>query len=227
MATIPNGQKILTSAPEVNTTYGGSASLQALNTWYTMGDISNTVRPYKVFTALLTQSGGDNYNDSDNFPLEIGVTYTIIEYGSYTLGDFTNVGAPNNEIGTSFIATNTTPNSWGTNIGLSWNGGAPVVKVLENTIGNIWCLFEDNSQYSIRSNNLFIENKTIIMNGYDDNTPYYAPYTLGNGEWKQLKNYISDESTIGLKCLVIDENGPLLEPNSIFNNWLIEIRVYN
>ena len=57
MATIPSNQKILTSAPEVNTTYGGPASLQALNTWYTMEDIANTVRPYKVYTALLTQTG--------------------------------------------------------------------------------------------------------------------------------------------------------------------------
>mgnify|MGYP003652414124 CR=1 FL=1 len=57
MAIIPNGQKILTSAAEVNTTYSGPASLQALNTWYTMDDISNTVRPYKVYTALLNQSG--------------------------------------------------------------------------------------------------------------------------------------------------------------------------
>lgn len=60
MATIPGNQKILTSAPEVNTTYGGPASLQALNKWYTMDDISNTIRPYKVYTALLTQSGTDS-----------------------------------------------------------------------------------------------------------------------------------------------------------------------
>jgi hypothetical protein len=59
MAIIPNDQKILTSAAEVNTKYGGPASLQSLNTWYTMQDISNTVRPYKVYTALLTQSDED------------------------------------------------------------------------------------------------------------------------------------------------------------------------
>jgi hypothetical protein len=43
MATIPNTQKILTSALDVNTTYGGPASLKELNTWYTMQDIIDTV----------------------------------------------------------------------------------------------------------------------------------------------------------------------------------------
>ena len=118
-------------------------------------------RPYKVYTALLTQSGGDNLNNSDNFPLEIGVTYTIIQFGTYILGDFTNVGAPNNNIGTSFVATGTTPNSWGTNIALEWNAGAPIATVLENTIGNIWFTYNGIGDYGINSNELFIENKTF------------------------------------------------------------------
>ena len=57
MATIPDGQKILTTAASVNTTYGGSDALKALNTWYTMQDVIDTVRPYKVYSALLNQSG--------------------------------------------------------------------------------------------------------------------------------------------------------------------------
>lgn len=145
---------------------------------------TTTLPVYNVFTALLTQSGGDNYNESDNFPLEIGVTYTIMEFGSYTLGDFTNVGAPNNEIGTSFIATNTTPNSWGTNIGLSWNAGAPVATVLENTIGNVWFSYSGVGNYSINSNGLFIESKTTtfissgaegVQNGILTGTNYNGP----------------------------------------------------
>jgi len=60
MATIPSTQKILTSSADVNTTYGGSTALKEMNTWYTMQDISDSVvvtAPYKVYTALLTQSG--------------------------------------------------------------------------------------------------------------------------------------------------------------------------
>jgi hypothetical protein len=43
MATIPNAQKILTSSADVDTTYGGPASLKEMNTWYTMQDIIDTV----------------------------------------------------------------------------------------------------------------------------------------------------------------------------------------
>jgi hypothetical protein len=44
MAIIPEGQKILNTAAEVNTTYGGPTSLKALNTWYTMNDVTETVQ---------------------------------------------------------------------------------------------------------------------------------------------------------------------------------------
>ena len=47
--------------------------------------------------------------------------------------DFTNVGAPNNSNGTSFVATATTPTAWGGGV-LSYDVGAPVVTILENTI---------------------------------------------------------------------------------------------
>jgi len=58
MAIIPEGQKILTTAAEVNTTYGGSASLKALNTWYTMGDIVDSVSVSQGEEVVYTVSGG-------------------------------------------------------------------------------------------------------------------------------------------------------------------------
>lgn len=63
---------------------------------------------YKVYTALLTQSGGNNFQSISSGPLTIGVTYQIISQGAND--DFTNVGAPNNNLGTYFVATGTTPN---------------------------------------------------------------------------------------------------------------------
>ena len=141
MAIIPSNEKVFMVSNSTNTVYGGSAAMQAMTKWYTMEDVTNTVRPYQVFTALLTQSGGDNPlgNCSDDpHPLIIGVTYTIsVADGT---ADFTNVGAPNNNLGTSFVATGTIPNSWGTSGDncLDYNTGAPVATVLENTIGNIW-----------------------------------------------------------------------------------------
>ena len=43
-----------------NTVYGGSQALQDMQQWYTMQDIKDSVGgelPYKVYTALLTQTG--------------------------------------------------------------------------------------------------------------------------------------------------------------------------
>lgn len=120
---------------------------------------------YKVFTALLTQNGVTDVFNTDNGELVIGTTYYI---NQTSLGmDFTNVGAPNNEVGTYFIATNTSPNSWGENelLGydtLTWDAGAPVATILENTIGNVWFTYEDIGYYKIYdSNNSFITVKHL------------------------------------------------------------------
>jgi hypothetical protein len=118
--------------------------------------------PYKVYTALLTQSGGDDLQSQDSGSLTIGRTYFINSTPSLYGSDFTNVGAPNNNLGTYFVATGTTPN-WGINPDpdmLLYNIGAPVVTVLENTIGNIWFTYNDIGQYGIFSDGLFTQNKT-------------------------------------------------------------------
>ena len=73
------------------------------------------LRPYKVYTALLTQSGDNDEQVINTGTLTIGVTYEINDNSPGM--DFTNVGAPNNTVGTYFVATGTTPNSWGADEG--------------------------------------------------------------------------------------------------------------
>ena len=128
--------------------------------------VANTVNnpPYKVYTALLTQSGGDEELSLETGLLTIGVTYYIDNNGGNGW-DFTNVGAPNNDIGTYFVATGTTPNSWGVLGNLLYNTGAPVVTVLENTIGNIWWAYNSNGEYFAQSDGLFTINKTFVVIG--------------------------------------------------------------
>jgi hypothetical protein len=159
MAQVPSGQKFHTVPSNVQTEEKGSKLANSQREIFTMQDIIDTTRPYKVFTALLTQSGGDDPLNIDTGLLTIGVTYMI---NNPNIGmDFTNVGAPNNLSGTYFIATGTTPNSWGTgsetNI-LIYNTGAPVATVLENTIGNIYFMFDGNGYYFLNGDNLFISN---------------------------------------------------------------------
>ena len=120
--------------------------------------------PYYAYTALLTQNGESDAIGLFEGNLTIGVTYYINE--SFPEMDFTNVGAPNNNFGTYFVATGTTPNSWGINplenIALQYNTGAPVVTVLENTIGNIWYTYDDVGTYSVHSNGVFATDKTTV-----------------------------------------------------------------
>ena len=222
MAIIPAEEKVFMVSNSTNTTYSGSAALKAMQQWYTMEDVTNTVRPYQVFTALLTQSGEGTiqtvYVGTDYGPnqLTIGITYTIA--GNDTT-DFTNVGAPNNEVGTSFIATGTNPNNQNANqqTYLDYNTGAPVATVLENTIGNIWFTYNSDGSYQIPfdacalvgitiSNSFtFINNNTLTQNiklvVFDD----------GDGPLVQIYTALNDNTFV----------------NGVLQNTPIEIRVYN
>jgi hypothetical protein len=166
---------------------------------------------YKVYTALLTQSGGDDGAILENTHLTIGVTYNIKDNLGISGWDFTNVGAPNNNIDTSFVATGTTPADW-TNGSLFYNTGAPVVTVLENTIGNVWFTYQSDGNYSVNSDNLFTSQKNwciqaIVVDGHTDYTG-------------QMIN--SDESTF----YVITTEGTAFV-NDILTDTPIEIRVYS
>jgi hypothetical protein len=134
------------------------------------GDVNITgntnIRPYKVYTALLTQTGGDDplqvigdgNTPGSSPPNNIikDVTYTIT---SNTDGDFTTFGAPNNDVGTSFVATQNVGYYTAT-FELDYNTGAPVVTVLENTIGNIWFSYNTIGRYNVNSDGLFTLSKT-------------------------------------------------------------------
>jgi len=121
---------------------------------------------YKVFTATISQSGiGDSQSWSTGDGITIGATYQIV---NNTNLDVTNIGAPNNNVGTWFIATGTTPTLPGVAGCFLYDPGAPVVSILENTIGNIWFTYISVGQYAVNSNGLFTSNKTTsnITPGY-------------------------------------------------------------
>ena len=164
---------------------------------------------YKVYTALLTQSGGSDELGIQYGDLTIGVTYRIEETSPDS--DWTNVGAPNNNVGTYFVATGTTPNSWGDPGNLRYNTGAPVVTVLENTIGNIWFTYDSVGNYIANSDSLFIINKTIVYSSIDQFQTTSAD--------SSLTGIISD-SIIGYQTFI----GGLSTNDSV---GFIEIRVYN
>ena len=93
MATVLSTQKILTSSAEVNTTYGGSTSSKELNAWITVEDLSNKIKPYKVYTALVTQSGS-SAPTAIVLENEIGdIVWTRVDTGTYR-ANLTNAFPP-------------------------------------------------------------------------------------------------------------------------------------
>lgn len=166
---------------------------------------------YKVFTALLTQSGVSNILNQNSGAVIKGVTYYID--GPGPLADFTNVGAPVNVSGgVYFVAINNEiPNNYD-NALLEYNTGAPVVTVLENTIGNIWFTYDSIGVYLIKSSALFsiltyVDGKGFV-NGADENIKYSI--------------CTSDENT----NVITTTNNVTLD-DSLLYNTPIEIRVYN
>ena len=181
------------------------------------GAIFNLKPKYKVQTALLTQSGGDVpsmvYGDAGN--ILVGVTYRIISNPNNF--DFTPYGAPNSDINTYFVCTqqlalDENPDSALTS--LSANEGAPVVTVLENTIGNIWFTYNDVGSYFANSNNLFTDLKTTV---------FISP--LPNNLTEGYSMLGSNSNTSVQEIRTVTALGTY--SNDFLYNTTIEIRVYN
>jgi hypothetical protein len=211
MATIPNSQKTFSFNEGANTTYSGSASMKALSKWYTMQDITDTIRPYKVYTALLTQSGKGDPLTTSRGKLTVGVTYKLGTIKGKD--DFTNVGAPTNESGISFVATGTMPANWESETILDYNEGAPVVTVLENTIGNIWFNYYKGGIYGVSSDGLFTEKTFMeVLNVTDINNNDSGNAFIGLG-------LLENDSQLTIQSVALTEGDMYNTP--------IEIRVYN
>jgi hypothetical protein len=183
---------------------------QILNQIIKLTSVVFALKPkYKVFTALLTQSGADNPLSLNSGAVTKGVTYRI-DGGND--GDFSNVGAPSNDDSTSFIAINDeVPNSYGT-CSLLYNTATPTVKVLENTLGNLWFEYESVGIYRVDSNNLFTNNKTVVFGGFS-NLSLDVFFYIPDGE-------------ITINNIKLFTGDPLFSDNYL-NNTPIEIRVYN
>jgi hypothetical protein len=188
---------------------------------------------YKVFTALLTQSGGDGGDSNNNInqiPLQIGRTY-YISINDNPITDFISVGAPNNNVGTYFVATGTTV-AWPSDALLTSevtsNTGAPVAIVLENTIGNIWFTYVDIGKYNINSNELFVDNKTFINGASLVNKPIFNRMILddASGFGAQIGYFLlySGNERIILRTI---SDAETFSDDVISNPICIEIRVYN
>lgn len=210
---IEQGTRFIGFSPRVDLSERKTANSNSETEPYTVDDI----RGYKVFTALLTQSGEDDSVGQTSGTLVIGRTYYISN--DCCGADFTNVGAPNNNLGTSFVATGQIPNAWGgTPSGdpqLTYNTGAPVATVLENTIGNVWFTYDGVGTWAINSNGLFTLNKT-----YPDFKNIFSGQ-LEKNLWEDM-----EESDLPNKVamLYLNSSGTHTSGADLLR---VEIRVYN
>jgi hypothetical protein len=224
MAIIPADEKVFMVDKRTNTTYGGSQALQDMQQWYTMQDVADSVLPYKVFTALLTQSGVDDPNTLSSGTLTKGVSYQFSGTGGTDV-DFSNVGVTNPVDGEFFIATQTAePINWD-GWSVSYNNGAPVATVLENTIGNVWFEYVAVGVYNLNSDLLFTS-KTFIPNGTSTGPTVFNYLIESDGTGVGQRGYFfykADPGTVRVSTLIDTE----LFGDSVLNTTPIEIRVYN
>lgn len=177
---------------------------------------ANNAPTYKVFTALLTQTGGSQYQEANGGdPLFKGYTYLILLNGdSGNDADLSEFGAPNNDVGTYFICTKdgNAPFPSTGNLNLQRDLGAPVATVLENTIGNIWFSYNGVGEYSLNIENQFNVIKTYYQCSKVTSTIFIGASfeDIGN---LPLDIYSRDSSNQGI--------------DDILFNTPIEIRVYN
>lgn len=197
----------------------GSGNLQATGSLHGTASYAENGIKYKVYTALLTQTGGSDIQNISSGAVTQGVTYQID--GADGASDFSNVGGPpiGTGDGTFFVATNSdVPNDYGA-ANLIYNNGAPVVTVLENTIGNIWFTYNGQGQYHANSNNLFSDNKVYLtLNQLTQNIADNEPFIYSISR--------NDTNIISLQTFILHNNHCNIKNDSLFNTP-IEIRVYN
>jgi hypothetical protein len=116
-----------------------------------------TPAPYKVYTALVTQSGGDDslglFGDGDGDLTNAAQGTTVLITVNPNNTDYSFIGAPNSNEGTSFVLTqDISYTDLDVDTIFDINLGAPTVTVLENTIGDIWFTYGDVGTYFIYSN---------------------------------------------------------------------------
>lgn len=161
---VPSGTKFIGISANVDTLERKSVQANSPSQVYTVEDLSDTIKPYKVYTALLTQSGGDGVSTIlGDETIQKGISYYISD--NLDNEDLTLVGAPNNNPGTYFVATQTVTGAYTLNVALTFNPGAPVVTVLENTVGNVYFTYSEQGVYRIKLPQFDIT-KTYYSNGF-------------------------------------------------------------
>jgi len=200
---------------------GADPSITTPRNWV-LPDTSGTIalesgtQQYKF---LLSQSGGDDPQTATSGTLTQGVTYEIV---AFETGDnFIPSGAPNNDVGTKWIANGVAP-TWGNGSEIGWNNGAPVVSgdVTPNGIGNIWFEFLVDGTYFLKSDALFVVGKTFL------NISINLSGAYGTTDRPTAYTGTSSDSVVVIDT-VADTGAGVVSTNDVLLNVLCELVTYN
>jgi hypothetical protein len=170
-------------------------------------------RPYRVYTALLTQSGDSSISDKvQGDSLDVGVTYTIAS--NTENADLTVFGALNSNVGTSFVCTTAGILPSIGNISLTYDTAAPVVTVLENTIGNIYFTYESIGTYMAKVP-VIAEKKQVVFSN-----------SVAQSDGSNQRFFNVENNSIDGEIYFVSSDGTSRIDGQM-TDFCIEIRVYN
>jgi hypothetical protein len=181
---------------------------------YTIEEIAAVSRPYKVYTALLTQIGSTDpdtlYGGSGSY-LDNGRSYYISSNpDNYDLSIY---GDTDSSEGSWFISNYDIELGYNDSLVLNVNYAAPVVKILENTIGNVWFTYDDPGSY-------------VVYGDFTDKTTFVIS-NIGNVPSDSISIRASvDTSNIYISTCSLVFTGTSAYVDNILKNTPIEIRIY-
>jgi hypothetical protein len=108
---------------------------------------------------------------------------------------------------------------------LNYNTGAPVVTVLENTVGNIWFTYNTVGEYSVNLSNSIDISKTFLYIGNGPTVNQLIYFEEAGIKTITFSEFYGSSSTIYIYST--NDGFGTSKVDGKLNNTPIEIRVYN
>lgn len=138
------------------------------------------------------------YTQVKGVDLVVGEKYKIMNAGGSP--DFTNIGAADNNVGTEFVATGTTPTAWGSAILRLLSCNEYIQNIYKDEVVNVLTKFINHSKEVLQTNDL-LSNRSVLA-GVSDVTDLqtknsrFVGYVIEPHEGNNIKNIINKLSLL-------------------------------